>query len=408
MALFNYATKEITLKIVYYGPGLSGKTTNLQYLHSILNPENKGRLLSLSTEADRTLFFDFLPVELGKIRDFSIRFQLYTVPGQVRYNATRKVVLKGADAVVFVADSQRDMREQNIESFENMRENLLSNNINPDEVPIVLQYNKRDLGNIASVEELNADLNSNQYHLVESSAISGAGVEDSFRLITRLLLKHISKKHQIEIQPAKEPAKEVVSPQPPAGQKESSFEAVAPEPTIAAAAPVVSPASPAGEARALWPEEEAGRNVLPAVETPLAIEPAHEAREPEEKIVQPAEQPPAPSAEARPQKGEPEEKIVLTERDFPGPAFEAAAERPSTQRFSEAPAIPPAKIDRIIDEISIINGLLTDLKNSVYVLTKEMKDLKETRKEQEETNRILREISGLFQRLQTKKSWFRF
>lgn len=381
MALFNYATKEITLKIVYYGPGLSGKTTNLQYLHSILNPENKGRLLSLSTEADRTLFFDFLPVELGKIRDFSIRFQLYTVPGQVRYNATRKVVLKGADAVVFVADSQRDMREQNIESFENMRENLLSNNINPDEVPIVLQYNKRDLGNIASVEELNADLNINQYHLVESSAISGAGVEDSFRLITRLLLKHISKKHQIEIQPAKE--KEAVSSQPPAGKKESSFEEVAPEPTAAAAAPMASPAPPAGDSGALWPEEEAGRNALPAVETPLAIEPAHEAREPEEKI-------------------------VLTERDVPGPAFEAAAERPSTQRLPEVVAMPPDKIDRIIDEISSINGLLTDLKNSVYILAKEMKDLKETRKEQEETNRILRDISGLFQRLQTKKSWFRF
>ncbi|MDA8432615.1 MAG: GTPase domain-containing protein, partial [Nitrospiraceae bacterium] len=251
MALFNYATKEITLKIVYYGPGLSGKTTNLQYLHSILNPENKGRLLSLSTEADRTLFFDFLPVELGKIRDFSIRFQLYTVPGQVRYNATRKVVLKGADAVVFVADSQRDMREQNIESFENMRENLLSNNINPDEVPIVLQYNKRDLGNVASVEELNADLNRNQYHVVESSAISGTGVEDSFRLITRLLLKYISKKHQIEIQPSKE--KEAVAPLTPAGKMGTSTEELAAGPSVAAAAEPVAtttPPAPAGDIQA--------------------------------------------------------------------------------------------------------------------------------------------------------------
>src|SRR4030065_1095541 len=159
MALFNYATKEITLKIVYYGPGLSGKTTNIQNLHSALNPDNKGKLLSLSTESDRTLFFDFLPVELGKIKEFSIRFQLYTVPGQVRYNATRKVVLKGADAVVFVADSQREMREQNIESFENMRDNLIANNINPDEFPLVLQYNKRDLKNLLTVDELNTDLN---------------------------------------------------------------------------------------------------------------------------------------------------------------------------------------------------------------------------------------------------------
>src|SRR5512134_3999975 len=172
MALFNYATKEITLKIVYYGPGLSGKTTNLQQIHSVLSPSTKGKLLSLSTEADRTLFFDFLPVELGKIRDFSIRFQLYTVPGQVRYNATRKVVLKGADGVVFVADSQSDMREQNVDSFQNMRENLYSNNINPDEIPVVLQYNKRDLTNVLSVDELNTDLNHENYHVVEASAVT--------------------------------------------------------------------------------------------------------------------------------------------------------------------------------------------------------------------------------------------
>ena len=205
MALFNYATKEITLKIVYYGPGLSGKTTNLQYLHSAMNPETKGKLLSLSTEADRTLFFDFLPVELGKIRDFSIRFQLYTVPGQVRYNATRKVVLKGADAVVFVADSQQDMREQNIESFENMRENLISNNINPDAIPILLQYNKRDLKNILSIEDLNHDLNPKTSHeVLEAAAINGTGVEDTFKLITKMLLKDIAKKHKIEIQPVAE------------------------------------------------------------------------------------------------------------------------------------------------------------------------------------------------------------
>ena len=203
MALFNYATKEITLKIVYYGPGLSGKTTNIQNLHSVLNSENKGKLLSLSTESDRTLFFDFLPVELGKIKEFSIRFQLYTVPGQVRYNATRKVVLKGADAVVFVADSQRDMRDQNIESFENMRDNLISNNINPDEIPVVLQYNKRDLKNLLTIDELNADLNKNNvYNIIEAEAINGKGVKDTFQLITRLVLKDIARKHKIEIQPA--------------------------------------------------------------------------------------------------------------------------------------------------------------------------------------------------------------
>ncbi len=204
MALFNYASKEITLKVVYYGPGLSGKTTNLQRLHATMSPERKGKLLSLSTEADRTLFFDFLPVALGKIKDFTIRFQLYTVPGQVRYNATRKLVLKGADAVVFVADSQTAMREQNVESFRNMRENLVSNNINPDEIPVVLQYNKRDLKNILSSEELNSDLNAPGYPVVNGAAINGTGVDETFKLITKLLLTYISKKHNVTIDSAGE------------------------------------------------------------------------------------------------------------------------------------------------------------------------------------------------------------
>lgn len=203
MALFNYASKEITLKIVYYGPGLSGKTTNLQFLHSTLEPDRKGKLLSLATEADRTLFFDFMPVTFGRINDFSVRFQLYTVPGQIRYNATRKLVLKGADAVVFVADSQRDMREQNIESLQNMRENLAANNINPDEIPVVLQYNKRDLKNILSSEELDRDLKGDaQYERLLAVATNGTGVEDTFEAVTRLMLRHISEKHKVDILPA--------------------------------------------------------------------------------------------------------------------------------------------------------------------------------------------------------------
>lgn len=203
MAFFNYVTKEITLKVVYYGPGLSGKTTNLQYLYSLLEPSSRGKFISLSTESDRTLFFDFLPVKLGKIKDFSVRFQLYTVPGQIRYNATRKLVLKGADAVVFVADSQREMRGQNIESFANMRENLLSNNLDLDEIPTLLQYNKRDLSNILSVEELNFDLNRNGYQEIEASAINGRGVEETFRAITKILLKDIVQKHMGDTSPTK-------------------------------------------------------------------------------------------------------------------------------------------------------------------------------------------------------------
>lgn len=204
MAFFNYVTKEITLKVVYYGPGLSGKTTNLQHLYSILDPSQKGKFISLSTESDRTLFFDFLPVDLGKIRDFNLRFQLYTVPGQIRYNATRKLVLKGADAVVFVADSQKEMREQNIESLNNMRENLISNNIDPDSIPVVLQYNKRDLPNLLSIDDLNSDLNKKGYPYIESEALNGKGVKETFDLITRLLLKDIVRKHKVEISAPKE------------------------------------------------------------------------------------------------------------------------------------------------------------------------------------------------------------
>lgn len=205
MALFNYASKEITLKVVYYGPGLSGKTTNLQYLHPKLDKTGKAKLLSLATEADRTLFFDFLPIELGKIKDFSIRFQLYTVPGQVKYNSTRKLVLKGADAVVFIADSQIDMREQNIESFMNMKENLIANNINIDETPIVLQYNKRDLEHILSEEELDLDLNDRHYQYVLASAVNGTGVEETFQLVTRLLIKDIARKHKVSIEQSNSP-----------------------------------------------------------------------------------------------------------------------------------------------------------------------------------------------------------
>jgi small GTP-binding protein len=199
MALFNYATKEITLKVVYYGPGLCGKTTNLQHLHEAMTPEKKGKLLSLSTDADRTLFFDFMPIHLGKIKGFNVRFQLYTVPGQVRYNATRKLVLKGADAVVFVADSQKVMREANIESMQNMKDNLVANRLNPEEIPVVLQYNKRDLPSILNPEELDKDLNPDDDQVIEASAVSGVGVQETFQTVTRRLLQHISKKHNVAI-----------------------------------------------------------------------------------------------------------------------------------------------------------------------------------------------------------------
>ncbi len=195
MVLFNYSTKELTAKVVYYGPGLCGKTTNLQWIHEKLPIKNKGKMLSLATETDRTLFFDFLPIEIGSIRGMKTRIQLYTVPGQVFYNATRRMVLKGADAVVFVCDSQEAMLDANLESFENMRQNLEANEIDPDEIPIVLQFNKRDLPNALPIEILNERMNPHNYPFNEAIAVTGAGVEDTLKAVTKLVFKSLSAKY---------------------------------------------------------------------------------------------------------------------------------------------------------------------------------------------------------------------
>jgi signal recognition particle receptor subunit beta len=195
MVLFNYSTKELTAKVVYYGPGLCGKTTNLQWIHEKLPIKNKGKMLSLATETDRTLFFDFLPIEIGSIRGMKTRIQLYTVPGQVFYNATRRMVLKGADAVVFVCDSQEAMLDANLESFENMRQNLEANEIDPDEIPLVFQYNKRDLPNALPIEILNERMNLHNYPFNEAIAVTGAGVEDTLKAVTKLVFKSLSAKY---------------------------------------------------------------------------------------------------------------------------------------------------------------------------------------------------------------------
>jgi signal recognition particle receptor subunit beta len=348
MALFNYATKEITIKIVYYGPGLSGKTTNLQYLHSIFDPSKRGKLLSLATEADRTLFFDFLPVELGKISDFSIRFQLYTVPGQVRYNATRKLVLKGADAVVFVADSQREIREQNRESLKNMKENLIANNINPDEIPIVFQYNKRDLANILSVDELNKDLNENRrYDFREATAIDGTGVEDTFQHITRLVLKGISERHKIKVQPSsefveavfeEEPEKEVVAVKP-SSEKVPAFEASM---------------SQSSETDVERPTRELSGTGRESVQTLVGEEPAL-----------------------------PKEGV--------------------TREIREVPVIPKEKMDSIVNGINEISQTLKDLRDVVSGVHAEIKDMK---KDQKEISARLRDVTNTVENIKTKRKWF--
>ena len=191
MVLINKAINEVTVKLVYYGPGLCGKTTNLEKIYGNPKLENKGKMISMATETDRTLFFDFMPMELGTIGGQKVRVQLYTVPGQVFYDATRKLVLRGADGVVFVADSQSSMRESNIDSLENLKTNLRLNRIDPDKVALVLQFNKRDLPNIDSIEEMNAYLNPNGAPFVEAAAKEGIGVTQTLRAAVARMLDNL-------------------------------------------------------------------------------------------------------------------------------------------------------------------------------------------------------------------------
>lgn len=193
MALVNHTTREINAKIVYYGPGLCGKTTNIHLIYHRIQPGQRGKLISLATETDRTLFFDFLPVELGTIKNYKVRFHLYTVPGQVFYNATRKLVLKGADGVIFVADSQRAMLDANVESLTNLRDNFADQNVNLDEFPMVIQFNKRDLPDAMSVDELNAALNPRGVPAFEAVARTGEGVLKTFTGISKLVLQDMQK-----------------------------------------------------------------------------------------------------------------------------------------------------------------------------------------------------------------------
>ena len=194
MSLVNYSTREITSKIVYYGPGRSGKTTNLQYIYGQVPEDRRGRMVSLATETDRTLFFDFLPLDLGTISGFQTRFQLYTVPGQVYYDATRKLVLQGADGVVFVADSQRAQADENVEGFRNLQVNLLEQGVDPRQIPIILQYNKRDLPDVMSLEEMDDLLNYRDLPRFEARALAGAGVFDTLRGISELVLRRLSQR----------------------------------------------------------------------------------------------------------------------------------------------------------------------------------------------------------------------
>jgi hypothetical protein len=259
VVLINVAQREISCKIVYYGPGLCGKTTNIQVVHDRTPQDNKGRLTSLATEGDRTLFFDFLPLDLGTIGGMRTKFQLYTVPGQVFYNATRKLVLRGADGVIFVADSNPDKMKENIESVGNLIANLKEQGMDITEVPLVFQWNKRDLPNATPVEELQKALNRWNAPAFDAVAIKGEGIFATLKCVSGLVLEKISRKA-----PQRVAAK---APEPPP----------APKPAPAAPSPAPSPAM--------------GR---PSVVTPAPGTPSPPPKPP---VVQPPATPPArPSA----------------------------------------------------------------------------------------------------------------
>jgi hypothetical protein len=198
MPLINFTTREVTCKIVYYGPGRSGKTTNLQYIYGRVPEDRRGRMVSLATQTDRTLFFDFLPIELGTISGFTTRFQLYTVPGQVYYNATRKLVLQGSDGVVFVADSQARQLEENIESLQNLHANLLEQGLDVRTVPLVLQYNKQDLPRdlILTPAEMDDALNFRESPSLPADALSGRGVFETLKAVSERVLRRLSEEQR--------------------------------------------------------------------------------------------------------------------------------------------------------------------------------------------------------------------
>ena len=317
MVFFNYATMQMAAKIVYYGPGLCGKTTNLHYIYGRTAPGSRGEMVSLETETDRTLFFDLLPLDVGVIGGFKTRVQLYTVPGQVFYNTTRKLVLKGVDGIVFVADSQRAMKEANLESLANLRTNLAEIGIKLEELPLVLQYNKRDLSNILTLEELEESLNPSRLHEgYEACAVLGQGVFETLKAISRLTLRSLKKRMLGEEKPAR-PAI-VASVAPPATMIAA---AVAPEsielddfaapPTRAAESePPPPPPAEISEKRALpLAEEFNSEDVETVQEFEEALNSLDSPLPEPESLAEEAELPEVTFAEAR----EPEPEALVVE-----------------------------------------------------------------------------------------------
>jgi hypothetical protein len=292
MVFFNYSTMQMAAKVVYYGPGLCGKTTNLHYIYGHTTSDSRGEMVSLETETDRTLFFDLLPIDVGSIAGFNTRIQLYTVPGQVFYNTTRKLVLKGVDGIVFVADSQRPMLQANADSLRNLEENLAEMGLSSDTLPLVLQFNKRDLPDVCTVEEMNEALNRGNWPWVEASAVTGQGVFETLKEISRVTLLSLKKRlgRPEAASPPPRPAGPPPIPRPPV--------AAPPAPVVApaAAAPI---AAAAAAVAAPQPQTAPPLPSAPALPLPAAAAPRPQSQE-HPQIIPPPPAPPAPPAPMAP------------------------------------------------------------------------------------------------------------
>ncbi len=353
MVVVSYSGKEINAKLVYYGAGLCGKTTNLEAIYEAVPDTSRGKMVSMKTQSDRTLFFDLLPLDLGEIMGFKTRFLLYTVPGQVFYNTTRKLVLKGADGIVFVADSQRAMVDANLESLANLRENLSEIGLELDEIPLVLQLNKRDLPNVVPREELQKILDPEGRHeAVESSAVSGHGVFETLKLISKLTLKNLRKRMMGE-EPATKIAPIVrehgIATPAPAADRAAAV--AAPRPTISPTAPPVAK-KPAGPS-APRPVAAAAAVAAPRAEPAIAVElPPTEAAAPTPPA--PASVEPLPSQAIPAPAAAPE--IARTAVEAPKPeAVPATAEQSSPA--DSAPEVKRVKVRSSVDVLAELDSL---------------------------------------------------
>jgi signal recognition particle receptor subunit beta len=349
MAFVNFATREITAKIVYYGPGLGGKTTSLQYIHNGLPGDNRGKMISLATEEDRTIYFDFLPLNLGKIQDFAVRVQLYTVPGQVRYNATRKLVLRGADGLVFVADSQKHKKLSNLESFHNMEENLREHGKDLKDLPHILQFNKIDLPNRMSAHDLNTLLNKYNVPFYETCATLGIGILDALKSITKLVFNDLGKKALLQKKTRggtgpTAPAPAPVGPEP-TQRPEQPAAAVQP-PTSAASIPNYFVAPPPEAAPAPLPQT--------ALEEP-EIEPS---KEPDSfSSVEPEPEEPLEEVSSEMEFEEVSSEEIVYQEEYSSTLLDVKEPEPLIEGFSydellEGPAEFKSLIERLEHQIS--------------------------------------------------------